>query len=278
MNRRIIMKKTRRNKNIEFYFGIIIIVAIVLFSFLGPVFYRVDPDLVDLFNISSRPMKGHILGTDEIGRDILARLMYGGRVSILVGIVATGLKIVISVVLGTISGYFRGPIDSIIMRLADIIMCFPFYILAISLAAIVGPSAKNLVLIIALFNWPQTSRVIRGEVLRLNNENYILAAKINGFSSFYIISNHIIPNILPTIFLTSTLSIAQSILIESSLSFLGMGVRPPMASWGNMLSSAQNMMTLQREWWIWLPAGIFVIMTVLSINFIGDGLERRLTE
>ena len=135
-----------------------------------------------------------------------------------------------------------------------------------------------MVLIISVFGWPQTTRVIRGEVLRLNNENYIMAAKINGFSSRYIIQNHIIPNILPTIFLTSTLSIAQSILIESSLSFLGMGVRPPMASWGNILSSAQNMMTLQREWWTWLPAGILVIATVLSINFIGDGLKKRLTE
>lgn len=154
---------------------------------------------------------------------------------------------------------------------------FPvLYTIAISLAAIKGPCAKNLILIIAAFGWPSTARIIRSEVLKLNNENFILSAKLNGFSSFYIIFNHVLPNILSIVFLTSTLSIAQAILIESSLSFLGMGVRPPMASWGNILSQAQNMLTLQREWWIWLPAGILIILTVLSINFIGDGLEKRL--
>lgn len=276
MTRRKIARRDK--KNVELYLGLTVLGLVIIFSFLGPALYRVDPDLVDLFQVGSSPGPGHVLGRDEIGRDILARLMYGGRVSILVGLIATGLKIFIALVLGTMAGYFRGGVDSLIMRLADIIMCFPFYILAISLAAITGPSAKNLVLIIGLFSWPETARIIRGEVLGLNSENYILAARINGFSPAYIIVNHIIPNILPTVFLTSTLSIAQAILIEASLSFLGMGVRPPMASWGNMLASAQNMMTLQREWWIWLPAGIMVILTVLSINFIGQGWEKKVRD
>lgn len=264
----------KNKKTLKFKLGISIISLIILFSFLGPLIYKIDPDHVDLLNISSSPGREHILGTDELGRDILARLMYGGKVSISIGLCATFSKIFISVILGTISGYYRGLVDSIVMRLADIIMCFPFYILAISLAAIRGPSAKSLILIIAVFGWPGTARIIRSEVLKLNHENFILSAKLNGFSSIYIIINHVIPNILPTIFLVSTLSIAQAILIESSLSFLGMGVRAPMASWGNMLSSAQNMLSLQKEWWIWLPAGCLVILTVLSINLIGEGLKE----
>ncbi len=265
-------------KNKKLFIGCLFLLLVFLFSFLGPLVYSMDPDYVDLYKISTGPGPGHVLGTDELGRDILARLMYGGRVSLGIGLMATGLKIVIALVLGMLAGYYRGAVDNIIMRLADIIMCFPFYILAISLASIRGPSAKNLILIISVFGWPGTARIIRSEVLKISNQDYIVSARINGFSSAYIIGNHVLPNIFNSLVLVSTMSIAQAILIESSLSFLGMGVRPPRASWGNMLSSAQSMMTLQREWWIWLPAGLFVIVTVLSINLIGDGLKAKMTE
>ena len=182
----------------------------------------------------------------------------------------------IGTILGVLAGYFGGAIDAIIMRIVDIVMCFPFFIVAIALAAIVGPSVVNLIIIIAILSWTDIARIVRAEVLSIKERDFIMASKAIGFNNLDIILKHIIPNVLSSILVATTLSMATAILMEASLSFLGMGVKPPMPSWGNMLTAAQNMRTLSSEWWLWIPPGFMIIISVLAINFLGEGLRRKL--
>lgn len=256
--------------------GVVILLILVCLSVCAPLLTDYTVSETDLFNMRSAPDGDHILGTDELGRDVFTRLLYGGRVSLLVGIAAMSVQLVIGVTLGAIAGYFGGMVDKIVMRIIDVIMCFPFFVIAISIAAIVGPSVRNLVLIIGLLMWPNIARIVRAEILSLKENDYIMAARAMGLSSFEIITHHVLPNILSPVLVAATLSIANSILSEASLSFLGIGVKLPQPSWGNMLIAAQNLGTLQREWWLWIPAGLMVILVVLSINFVGDGLRDAL--
>lgn len=267
------INKDKFKKNKLAILGFIIIVMLVLLSVFAPIITKYDPNLPDLYNMNSAPSSTHILGTDEVGRDVFSRLLYGGRVSILVGISAMLVQLVLGVFLGTISGYYGGIVDKIIMRIIDIMMCFPFFVIAITIAAIVGPNIWNLIAIIGLLSWPGIARIVRAEILSLKEVDFIMAAKAMGLNSREIIVRQLIPNIISPIVVAATLSIADDILTEASLSFLGMGVRPPQPSWGNMLSSAQNITTLQSQWWLWIPAGILVILIVISINLVGDGLR-----
>ncbi|CEN79124.1 oligopeptide ABC transporter permease [Paraclostridium sordellii] len=264
----------KKNKLVFIGFSILLVLAII--SFIGPIFIKYDMSTVDLFNISSPPSSEHFLGTDELGRDVLIRLLYGGRVSLIVGILATMLQIIIGVILGITAGYFGGIVDSIIMRIVDIVMCFPFFIVAIALAAVVGSSVLNLIIIIGILSWTEIARIVRSEVLSIKRREFITASKAIGFSNRDIIIKHILPNLLPSILVAMTLSMANAILMEASLSFLGMGVKPPMPSWGNMLTAAQNMRTLSSEWWLWIPPGFMIIISVLAINFLGEGLRNKL--
>ncbi|WP_243207850.1 oligopeptide ABC transporter permease [Paeniclostridium hominis] len=263
-------------KNKLILIGTSILITLIIVSFIGPLFIKQDISSVDLYNISSPPSGEHLLGTDDLGRDVLARLLYGGRVSLLVGVFATILQVMIGTILGVIAGYFGGAIDAIIMRIVDIVMCFPFFIVAIALAAIVGPSVVNLIIIIAILSWTDIARIVRAEVLSIKERDFIMASKAIGFNNLDIILKHIIPNVLSSILVATTLSMATAILMEASLSFLGMGVKPPMPSWGNMLTAAQNMRTLSSEWWLWIPPGFMIIISVLAINFLGEGLRRKL--
>ncbi|MBC6004686.1 ABC transporter permease [Paeniclostridium sp. NSJ-45] len=272
INRRIY----RMKKNKLILIGTSILITLIIVSFIGPLFIKQDISSVDLYNISSPPSGEHLLGTDDLGRDVLARLLYGGRVSLLVGVFATILQVMIGTILGVIAGYFGGAIDAIIMRIVDIVMCFPFFIVAIALAAIVGPSVVNLIIIIAILSWTDIARIVRAEVLSIKERDFIMASKAIGFNNLDIILKHIIPNVLSSILVATTLSMATAILMEASLSFLGMGVKPPMPSWGNMLTAAQNMRTLSSEWWLWIPPGFMIIISVLAINFLGEGLRRKL--
>jgi len=267
------INKDKFKKNKLAILGFIIIVMLVLLSVFAPIITKYDPNLPDLYNMNSAPSSTHILGTDEVGRDVFSRLLYGGRVSILVGISAMLVQLVLGVFLGTISGYYGGIVDKIIMRIIDIMMCFPFFVIAITIAAIVGPNIWNLIAIIGLLSWPGIARIVRAEILSLKEVDFIMAAKAMGLNSREIIVRQLIPNIISPIVVAATLSIADDILTEASLSFLGMGVRPPQPSWGNMLSSAQNITTLQSQWWLWIPTGILVILIVISINLVGDGLR-----
>lgn len=256
--------------------GVFIILALVLLSICAPLLTDYTISQTDLFNIKMTPSSEHILGTDDLGRDVFTRLLYGGRVSIIVGIASMTVQLVIGVIMGAIAGYFGGIAEKIIMRIIDVIMCFPFFVIAVSVAAVVGPGVKNLIIIIGFLMWPNIARIVRAEILALKENDYIMAAKAMGLSSFEIIKSHILPNIMSPILVAATLAIANGILTEASLSFLGIGVKLPQPSWGNMLIAAQNIGTLQREWWLWIPAGSLIILMVLSINFVGDGLRDAL--
>ena len=270
----IAWRRFRRNKLAMF--GMLVIVILIIFSLLAPFISHYDPNEIDLYKIESSPEGTHWLGTDELGRDMFSRLLYGGRVSLAVGIFASLAEIAIGVSLGSVAGFYGGAVDSVIMRITDIIMCFPFFVVAIALAAMVGPSMTNLIFIIAILEWTKIARIVRAEILSLKNRDYIKAARSLGLGNIRIIIKHVLPNTFASIMVFSTLAIANGILTEAALSFLGLGVRPPQPSWGNMLAAAQSMRVLQYEWWMWIPPGMMVFITVISINFLGDGLRDAL--
>lgn len=256
--------------------GFVLLTLFIILSILAPVITPYDRDTIDLGMIETAPSREHLLGTDELGRDVLTRLLYGGRVSLGVGLAATVLQLVIGVTLGAVAGYFGGVADSIIMRLVDIMMCFPFFVIAISMAAIMEPGVVSLVIIIGILQWTNIARIVRVEILSLKQREFIEAGRVLGLNSFEMITRHLLPNLLAPLIVYTTLAIANGILLEAGLSFLGMGVRQPQPSWGNMLTAAQSMRVLQSQWWLWIPPGLMVFLTVLSINFLGDGLRDGL--
>jgi len=257
--------------------GVVMLTAVTLFSLIGPFFSPHDRDAVDVAKIQEPPREGHILGTDELGRDIFVRLAYGGRVSLSVGIVSMLIQLVIGVTLGSMAGFYGGIYDNVIMRLTDVIMCFPFFVIALSVAALTGPSFRNVILIIGLLRWPSMARVVRSGVLAIKNNEFIDAARALGLTQPEIIFRHLLPNSMGPIIVAGTLNVAYAVLLEASLSFLGLGIAPPQPSWGTMLSASQSMSILQRCWWIWMPPGTMVLLVVLSINFIGEGLAEILS-
>ena len=256
--------------------GLIVLILLLLFAIIGPYVTGYTQEGIDMMNMLAAPNETHLLGTDELGRDILTRLACGGRVSISVGIIATMVELIIGVLLGSIAGLYGGVVESVIMRITDIIMCFPFFIISLSIAAITGPSYRNVILIIGILGWPSVCRIVRSKVLYLKNMEYVEAARSLGLSQMEIIARHILPNAMGPIIVFTTLSVAKAVLLEASLSFLGVGIAKPQSSWGTMLSEAQNMQILQDCWWMWVPAGLLVLLTVLSINFLGDGLAEVL--
>lgn len=256
--------------------GFVILTIFVLAAIFAPVITSFDRDSIDLMNIESAPNSLHILGTDELGRDVFTRLLYGGRVSLGVALCATVIQLLIGVSLGSISGFYGKWVDNIIMRGVDIVMCFPFFVIAITIAALFGASVWNIILIIGCLQWTGVARIVRSKILSLKQSEFIEAARAMGLSNFEIISNHLLPNVLSPIIVNATLNVATGILMEAGISFLGLGVKQPQPSWGNMLSAAQSMRVLQYEWWLWIPAGLLVFLSVLSINFVGDGLRDAL--
>ena len=266
----------RFRKNKLAMFGVVVIALLILMSVCAPVLTTYGRDDIDLYNIEAAPNSDHILGTDELGRDVLTRLLYGGRVSLTVGLLASVFEIIIGVSVGAIAGFYGGKVDSLIMRITDVIMCFPFFVVAIALAAMIGPSMMNLIFIIAILEWTKIARIVRAEVLSIKERDFIQAARSMGLSKMEIIIKHVLPNTFASIMVFATLAIANGILTEAALSFLGLGVRPPQPSWGNMLSAAQSMRVLQYEWWMWIPQGCLVFSTVISINVLGDGLRDAL--
>lgn len=266
--------KLKKNKLALIGMGLLVI--FIICSIFAPIIAPHEIDEIDLDNIEAPPSLDHILGTDDLGRDIFSRLLYGGRVSLTVGIVASIIQIVIGVALGAIAGYYGGIVDSIIMRIVDIIMCFPFFVIAIAMAAVLGPSMRNIVIIVGVLYWTRVARIVRAEVMILKEREFIEAARAFGLNSKEIIINHILINVMAPVLVYATLAIANGILTEASLSFLGMGVKPTIPSWGNMLSTAQSMRVLKSKWWMWIPPGTMVLLTVLSINFLGDGLRDAL--
>lgn len=265
------INKNKKNKYI--IFGTLILIVLVLISLIAPLITDYSYSDIDLYSINSSPSLEHILGTDNLGRDVYTRLIYSLRISLLVGVLATSIQIAIGTIIGLLAGYCGKKIDFIIMRIIDVLMCFPFFIVAISLASILGPSIRNLVLIISLLSWIEVARIVRAQTLTLKKRDFVTIAKVIGFNDIRIVIRDILPNVFPSIIVASTISMANAILMEASLSFIGLGVKDPMPSLGNILTAAQNMRALQSYWWTWLPAGILIVLIVISINFIGEGLR-----
>jgi peptide/nickel transport system permease protein len=256
--------------------GLGILVVLVIAAVFAPLFARYSPTAVDLMAYRLGPDSDHWLGTDTAGRDVFARLLYAGRVSLSVGLVAVSIYTVIGVVLGAIAGYFGGFVDAVIMRLADIVLSFPTLIIIITLASVLGPSIYNVMLAIGLLGWPPIARLLRGQLLSLRETEFIIGARAAGCSDARMIFRHLLPNAMAPVLVAATFGIAYAILIEAGLSFLGLGVQPPTPSWGNMLTDAQSLTVLESMPWLWLPPGLMIALAVLSINFIGDGLRDAL--
>jgi peptide/nickel transport system permease protein len=256
--------------------GTAIIGVIVVCAVLAPVVSAIDPNRIDLSSANAPPDARHILGTDKTGRDVWARLVYAARVSVSVGIISVGIFITIGTILGALSGYLGGGVDMVIQRLTEIVMTFPSLILIITVVSLVGPSIYNVFLVIGLLGWPATCRLVRAEVLALREREFTVAARCVGAPTRQIIVRHILPNVVAPVTVAATLGVAGAILTETSLSFLGLGVQPPTASWGNMLSAATSTNVLARMPWLWLPPGLCIALSVLAINFIGDGLRDAL--
>lgn len=256
--------------------GLIVWAAEIIMVIFLPVILRLDPYTSDPLSFYGAPSAAHLLGTDAIGRDLFARLVYGGRTSLTVGILSVLISMAVGVPLGLIAGYYRGAVEAVIMRIADIFMSFPSIVLILVTVSILGPSVWSVTIVIGVLNWTAFARLIYANVLSIMEKEYIESARAVGTSAFRTIVQYVLPNALPPILITMTFQIASAIITESSLSFLGMGCQPPQASWGNMLHDAQSISVLSKAPWLWLPPGIAIVVTVLSINFFGEGIRDAL--
>lgn len=253
--------------------GVVILALLTISAIGAPVIARNSPYRTSISQYRKGPSHAHILGSDGSGRDVLSRLLYAGRISLSVGLVAVAIYSAIGVILGAFAGYYGGGVDSLIMRLADIFLAFPALIIIITLVSVLGPSVWNIMMVIGLLGWPPIARLLRGQFLSLREQEFVLASRAMGATNRRIIFRHMLPNALAPIIVAATFGMAGAILLEAGLSFLGLGVQPPTASWGNMLSDAQSLPILQSMPWLWLPPGVMIALAVLSINFIGDGLR-----
>ncbi|MGL4337632.1 MAG: ABC transporter permease [Turicibacter sp.] len=253
--------------------GIFIFSVILLASIFAPLITPFDPLQVDMKSILQPPSATHWFGTDKVGRDIFARVLYGGRISILIGLGSAMGCALIGVGLGCYGGYKGGWFDGMVLRISEIFMAFPQLILVLMLVAILGQSLRNLIIIFILTGWGSVYRMTRARILSIREEEYVQSLQAFGLNTFVICYKHMLPNAIGPILVNITLSTAMFILEEASLSFLGLGVPLQIATWGNILNAAQDMFTLQNSWWIWLPVGIVISLFVMSINFIGDGLR-----
>ena len=257
-------------------FGLAIIVIMAVLSILAPWISPYPYQEQDRAHAREGPSAIHILGTDGFGRDVLSRIFWGGRVSLSVGLFAVGTYETIAIILGSLAGYYGGRVDWVIMRLVDIVMTFPALIIIIFMVSVLGPSIFNTMLAIAILTWTGPTRLIRGQILSLREMDYVMAARSIGASGRRIILRHLLPGVVAPLAVHATFGIAGAILTEAALSFLNLGVRVPKASWGNMMSAAQQLVILERMPWLWVPPGVGIMLAVLSINFIGDGLRDAL--
>lgn len=255
--------------------SLIVLVVIIGAALLAPVVAPYSPTKVS-GGFSQPPSLQHWLGTDQIGRDMLSRILYATRISLLVGFMATLISTAIGVALGLISGYFGGWIDKAIMSFTDIVMSFPYILLVLVAAAIFDPGLWSIILILGFVDWPGVTRLVRGNVLSLRENNFIKSDITAGMPRGYILFSEILPNTIAPVLVYATSVFALSILDEAALSFLGMGVQPPTPSLGNILNGAQSITVLTSKPWLWLPAGLLIIILVVSINFVGDALRDAL--
>ncbi|MDD5131175.1 MAG: ABC transporter permease [bacterium] len=252
--------------------GLVIITILVAVALLAPKIVPYEPTSQNILERLQKPSIRHWLGTDELGRDVLSRIIYGARISLSVGFIAVGISLFIGVFFGALAGFYGHWIDSLIMRFVDIMFCFPSFFLILMIIAVLGPNIYNVMIIIGITSWPGIARLVRGEILSVKEREYVYAAKAIGASDLRIIFKHILPNALGPVLVTATLGIADAILVESGLSFLGLGVQPPMPSWGNILTSGKDY--IESAWWLTLFPGLAILVTILSYNLIGEGLRE----
>lgn len=253
--------------------GLGMLLLLVFVAVFAPVVARQDPVETELTARNLPPSAEHLLGTDAIGRDGWARLVYGARISLAVGLVAVSIYTTISLMLGSVSGYMGGFADSAIMRFTDIIMCFPTFLLIITVAAVLPPNIFNIMVIIGIFGWPGMTRLVRGQFLSLRGRDFVTAAIASGVPTRRIIFRHILPNVVGPVVVAATLGLAGAIMTESSLSFLGLGVQQPTPSWGQTLTTAMQLPILENMPWRWIPSATAIAFTVLAVNFFGDALR-----
>jgi peptide/nickel transport system permease protein len=251
--------------------GLIILAPMFLCAVLAPLISPHDPVEPDLKNILTGPTWSHPFGTDTLGRDVFSRVIYGSRISLLVGFVSVGIATLIGIMIGAVSGYSGGIIDEIIMRFVDLMMCFPTFFLILAVIALLEPSIWNIMIVIGLTNWMGIARLVRAEILSIKGKEYVLAAKAMGFPRRRIIFGHVLPNALSPVYVVATLGIGGAILTESALSFLGIGVQPPTPSWGNILTQAKD--NIEVAWWLSLYPGLAIFLTVMGYNLLGEGLR-----
>lgn len=250
--------------------GLVLIVGFVGLALAAPLL-PYDPGGSDFSALLQGPSTSHLLGTDDLGRDVLVRVAYGARVSLEAGVLATALALVVAVPIGLVAGYYRGWVDPVIMRVTDVLLAFPFLILAVGLAAILGASLRNVVLALGLSQLPGIIRITRGEVLGLREQDYVAGARADGAGDFTILTRYILPNALSPLIVQATVAVPGAILGEAVLSFLGLGVQPPTPSWGTMLASAQGF--LEQAPWLAIFPGVAIVLATLAFNLLGDGLR-----
>ena len=262
--------------------GAILFILIVIFVSIYPL---ISPYKMLEFELNTKnqpPSTENLLGTDELGRDVLLRLALGGRISILVGLMAAGVTVVLGTIIGGVAGFYGGWIDNLLMRFAEIVYSIPFYptVISISAALMFRSTSTNkifiVMLLIGILRWPSLARIVRGQILSLREQEFMLATEVLGLSNLSKIVRHLIPNVFPYIIVNGTLSMASAILAEASLSFIGLGVVPPTPTWGNMVERARNPQVFNNYYWMWVPPGMMIMLTVVSINLLGEGLRDAL--
>jgi len=251
--------------------GLGLILALAVLAMAAPYISPHDPAEQHVISRLQSPSMKFVLGTDDLGRDVFSRMVYGIRISLTVGLVAVGISVLIGTLLGLMSGYFGGMVDVVIMRFVDIMLCFPTFFLILLVIAFLEPSIYNVMIVIGLTSWPGLTRLVRAEVLSLREREYIQAAKLLGLSHWRIFLVHLLPNVISPIIVSATLGVGDAILTESGLSFLGLGVQPPMSSWGQMLTIGKDYIYV--AWWLSIFPGLAILMTVMAFNLLGEGLR-----
>lgn len=266
------LRRLRQTRLVNF--GLVILGIVVFCAVFAPAISPYDPLKQDYLAIAQAPSRAHWLGTDDLGRDVLSRIIYGSRVSLQVGAISVAIAVVFGAVLGLLSGYMGGVVDEVIMRFVDSVQAFPGLILALGLTAALGPSIRNVMIAIGFISSPTIARLARAQTLSIRESEYVSAARVSGASAYRIISRHIWPNATSPIIVQATLLVATAIVTEASLSFLGVGVQPPTPSWGSMLRTGSQYLEVAP--WLAFAPGVAIFLTVLSFNFIGDGLRQVL--
>ncbi len=254
--------------------GLVIVVTVVLVAVFAPWIAPYDYAKIDPKAVLMPPSFKHPFGTDQLGRDVLSRIIWGARVSVEVGVVSVGIACLVGTVVGAVAGYFGGWVDELIMRFVDIMLCFPTFFLILAVISVLEPSIINIMVVIGLTSWMGVARLVRAEVLSLREREFVLSAKISGVPHWRIIVRHIIPNSMGPVLVAATLGVGSAILTESALSFLGIGVQPPTPSWGSILALGKD--TIQVAWWLSFFPGCAILITVLGYNLLGEGLRDLL--